>query len=79
MQRQSQSQMQLWIGGIKGSEEQMACLENAADVYSVFKVKTDNRVFFIKCYTCTDHRHRFETISSGSQDTYRDLERLHSQ
>lgn len=79
MQRQSQSQMQLWIGGIKGSEEQMACLENAADVYSVFKVKADNRVFFIKCYTSTDHRQRFETIISGSQDTYRDLERLHSQ
>lgn len=77
MQRQSQSQIQLWIGGIKGSEEQMACLENATDVYSVFKVKTDNRVFFIKCYTSTDHR--LETIISGSQDTYRDLERLHSQ
>lgn len=77
MQRQSQSQMQLWIGGIKGSEEQMACLENAADVYSVFKVKTDNRAFFIKCYTSTDHR--LETIISGSQDTYRDLKRLHSQ
>lgn len=77
MQRQSQSQIQLWIGGIKGSEEQTACLENAADVYSVFKVKTDNRVFFIKCYTSTDHR--LETIISGSQDTYRDLKRLHSQ
>lgn len=77
MQRQSQSQIQLWIGGIKGSEEQMACIENAADVYSVFKVKTDNRVFFIKCYTSTDHR--LETIISGSQDTYRDLKRLHSQ
>lgn len=77
MQRQSQSQIQLWIGGIKGSEEQMACLENAADVYSVFKVKADNRVVFIKCYTSTDHR--LETIISGSQDTDRDLKRLHSQ
>lgn len=57
----------------------MACLENVADVDSVFKVKIENRLFFIKCYTSTDHRHRFETISSGSQDTYRDLERLHSQ
>lgn len=63
MQRQNQSQIQLWIGGMQGSEEWMPCLESAADVYSVSKVKTENGVFFIKCYRCTDHKHKFETIS----------------